>query len=185
MIKNIHDDAKHRMDQAVEHTRMELGAVRTGRANPELVENLTIDYYGTKTPLKQMSNISIPEARLITVQPFDKTIMADVERAIMESNLGLTPNNNGEVILIPIPPLSEERRRDLIKVVHQLVEDGRVSIRNVRKDANHQIKMVQGEGHISEDEIKRAEQDIQDLTDQHIKNLNDMMEHKEKELMEF
>lgn len=185
MIKDIHDDAKHRMDQAVEHTRMELAAVRTGRANPELVENLTIDYYGTKTPLKQMSNISVPEARLIKVQPFDKTIMADVERAIMESNLGLTPNNNGEVILIPIPPLSEERRRDLIKVVHQLLEDGRVSIRNVRKDANHHIKMIQDEGHISEDEIKRAEQDIQDLTDRYIKNLNDMMEHKEKELMEF
>ncbi len=159
MIRDIHDDAKHRMDQAVEHTRMELAKVRTGRANPELVENLTIDYYGTKTPLKQMSNISVPEARLITVQPFDKSVMPDIERAIMEGNLGLTPNNNGEVILIPIPPLSEERRRDLIKVVHKLVEDGRVSVRNVRKDANHHIKMVQDEGHISEDEIKRAEQD--------------------------
>ena len=185
MIKDIHDDAKHRMDQAVEHIRMELAKVRTGRANPELVENLTIDYYGTTTPLKQLSNISVPEPRLITLQPYDKSVMLDVEKAIMGSNLGLTPNNNGEVILIPIPPLSEERRKDLIKVVHQLVEEGRVSVRNVRKDANHHIKMIQDEGHISEDEIKRAEQDTQDLTDKHIKHLNEMMEHKEKELMEF
>lgn len=185
MIKDIHSDAKHRMDQAVEHTRMELAKVRTGRANPELLENLTINYYGATTPFKQLSNISVPEPRLITLQPFDKTIMPDIEKAIMESNLGLTPNNNGEVILIPIPPLSEERRRDLIKVVHQLVEEGRVSVRNVRKDANHHIKMVQNEGHISEDEIKRAEQEIQDLTDEHVKHLNEMMEHKEKELLEF
>jgi len=111
--------------------------------------------------------------------------MADIERAIMKSNLGLTPNNNGEVILIPIPPLSEERRKDLAKVVHQLVEEGRVSVRNVRKDANHHIKIVEDDGHISEDEIKRAEQEIQDLTDKHITRLNEMMDYKEKELMEF
>jgi len=185
MINDIHNDAKQRMDQAIEHTRMELTKVRTGRANPELVETLVIDYYGTKTPLNQLSNINVPEPRLITVQPFDKTVMADIERAIMKSNLGLTPNNNGEVILIPIPPLSEERRKDLAKVVHQLVEEGRVSVRNVRKDANHHIKIVEDEGHISEDEIKRAEQEIQDLTDKHITRLNEMMDYKEKELMEF
>lgn len=185
MINDIHNDAKQRMDQAIEHTRMELTKVRTGRANPELVETLVIDYYGTKTPLNQLSNINVPEPRLITVQPFDKTVMADIERAIMKSNLGLTPNNNGEVILIPIPPLSEERRKDLAKVVHQLVEEGRVSVRNVRKDANHHIKIVEDDGHISEDEIKRSEQEIQDLTDKHITRLNEMMDHKEKELMEF
>ncbi|HIC38793.1 MAG TPA: ribosome recycling factor [Candidatus Marinimicrobia bacterium] len=185
MINDIHNDAKQRMDQAIEHTRMELTKVRTGRANPELVETLVIDYYGTKTPLNQLSNINVPEPRLITVQPFDKTVMADIERAIMKSNLGLTPNNNGEVILIPIPPLSEERRKDLAKVVHQLVEEGRVSVRNVRKDANHHIKIVEDDGHISEDEIKRAEQEIQDLTDKHITRLNEMMDYKEKELMEF
>ena len=185
MIKEIYKDTEHRMDQAIEHTRMELAKVRTGRANPELLENLTIDYYGTRTPFNQLSNISVPEPRLITLQPFDKSIMPDIEKAIMESKLGLTPNNNGELILIPIPQLSEERRKDLIKVVHQLVEEGRVSVRNVRKDANHHVKMVQGEGHISEDEIKRAEDDIQELTDKHVKHLNEMMEHKEKELMEF
>ena len=183
MLKEIFKDTEHRMDQAIEHTRMELAKVRTGRANPELLVNLTIDYYGTRTPFNQLSNISVPEPRLITLQPFDK--MPDIEKAIMESNLGLTPNNNGELILIPIPQLSEERRKDLIKVVHQLVEEGRVSVRNVRKDANHHVKMVQDEGHISEDEIKRAEDDIQDMTDKHVKHLNEMMEHKEKELMEF
>ncbi len=185
MLKDIFNDTTHRMDQAVEHLRMELAKVRTGRANPELVESLTIDYYGVKTPLNQLSNISIPEARLITVQPFDKTIMPDIEKAIMSSNLGLTPNNNGEIILIPIPQLSEERRKDLIRVVHQLVEDARIAVRNIRKDANHHIKMIQEEGHISEDEIKRAEDEVQDFTNKHIERLNEMMEHKEKELMEY
>ncbi len=185
MLKEIFNDTKHRMDQSVGHLRMELAKVRTGRANPELVESLTINYYGANTPLNQLSNISVPEPRLITVQPFDKTVMPDIEKAIMGSNLGLTPNNNGEIILIPIPQLSEERRRDLIKVVHQLVEDARISVRNVRKDANHNIKMVQDEGHISEDEIKRAEGEVQDLTNEHIERLNEMMEHKEQELMEF
>ncbi|MFQ6677958.1 MAG: ribosome recycling factor [Fidelibacterota bacterium] len=185
MLKEIFIDTKHRMDQSVEHLRMELAKVRTGRANPELVESLTIDYYGSTTPLNQLSNISVPEPRLITIQPFDKSIMPEIEKAIMGSNLGLTPNNNGEIILIPIPQLSEERRRDLIKVVHQLVEEARISVRNVRKDANHHIKMVQDQGHISEDEIKRAEVDIQEFTNKHIERLNEMMAHKEKELMEF
>lgn len=185
MLKDIFNDTKHRMDQTVEHLRMELAKVRTGRANPELVESLTIDYYGTATPLNQLSTISVPEPRLITIQPFDKTIMPDIEKAIMGSNLGLTPNNNGEVILIPIPQLSEERRKDLIRIVHQFVEDARIAVRNVRKDANHHIKMVKDEGHISEDEIKRAEDEVQDLTNKHIERLNEMMEHKEKELMEL
>ncbi len=185
MLKDIFDDTNHRMDQAVEHTRMELAKVRTGRANSELVESLTVDYYGAITPLNQLSNISVPEPRLITIQPFDKTVMPNIEKAIMESNLGLTPNNNGDVILLPIPQLSEERRRDLIRVVHKLTEDGRIAIRNVRKDANHHLKTIKDEGHISEDEIKRSEVEIQDLTNSHIEQLNKMLEHKEKELMEF
>ncbi len=185
MIQDIHDDAKHRMDQAVEHTRMELAKVRTGRANPELVENLTVDYYGTKTPMNQLSNISVPEPRLITLQPFDKTIMPDIEKAIMESNLGLTPGNNGNSVLVPIPALSEERRKDLIKYIHQLIEDGRVAVRNVRRDALHHIRDFGQKEHISEDEIRRQEGEIQTLTDNHVSSLNDMQEHKENELMEF
>ena len=129
MIKDIIDDAVHRMDQAVIHTRMEINKVRTGRANPELVETLRISYYDTLTPLNQLSTISVPEPRLITIHPFDKSVMPDIEKVIMESNLGLTPNNNGEVIHIPIPPLSEERRRDLTKYVHQLTEEGRIAVR--------------------------------------------------------
>ncbi len=185
MIQDILADSKHRMSQAVEHTRLELAKVRTGRANPELVESLKIDYYGTSTPLNQLSNISIPEPRLITIQPFDKSILTDIEKAIMKSNLGLTPGNNGDVILVPIPPLSEERRKELIRIVHHLVEEGRVAVRNVRKDANHHVKQVQDEGHISEDEIKQTEKDIQELTDRYIERLNEMIEHKETELMEF
>ena len=184
MIKDIIDDAVHRMDQAVIHTRMEMSKVRTGRATPELVETLRISYYDTLTPLNQLSTISVPEPRLITIHPFDKSVMPDIEKVIMESNLGLTPNNNGEVIHVPIPPLSEERRRDLTKYVHQLTEEGRIAVRNVRRDAIHHIRDLQKDDHLSEDEIKRSETKIQDITDGHIKTLSDMMENKEKELME-
>ena len=184
MIKDIIDDAVHRMDQAVIHTRMEMSKVRTGRANPELVETLRISYYGTLTPLNQLSTISVPEPRLITIHPFDKSVMPDIEKVIMESNLGLTPNNNGEVIHIPIPPLSEERRKDLIKYVHQLIEEGRIAVRNIRRDAIHHLKDSGKAEHISEDEIHRQEVEIQTLTDSHVAALNQMQENKEKELLD-
>ncbi len=185
MIKDILDNANHRMDQTVEHTRQELAKIRTGRANPELLHSLTISYYGTETPLYQLANISVPEARLITIQPFDKTVLREMEKAIIDSNLGLTPNNNGDVILLPIPPLSEERRKELIKIVHHQVEEGRIAIRNVRRDANQNLKNLLSEGHISEDEVKRSEQEVQTLTDEHIEKLNTLLELKEKEIMEF
>ena len=142
MIKDIIEDAIHRMDQSIIHTRAEMNKVRTGRANPELVETLKISYYDTLTPLNQLATISVPEPRLITIHPFDKSVVPDIEKVILESNLGLTPNNSGEVIHIPIPPLSEERRRDLTKYVHQLTEEGRIAVRNVRRDAIHHIKAV-------------------------------------------
>ena len=183
MIKDIINDTIHRMDQAVAHTRTEMSKVRTGRANTELVESIKVSYYGTLTPLNQLSTISIPEPRLITIHPFDKSVIDEIEKAIMESNLGLTPNNNGEIILVPIPPLSEERRIDLTKYVHQLAEEGRVAVRNVRRDAIHQLRTHQKEDHISEDEIKRSETQIQNLTDNHVKTLNGIMESKEKEIM--
>jgi ribosome recycling factor len=185
MVQDILKDAQHRMDQAVAHTRMELAKVRTGRANPDLLEGLSVDYYGTMTPLNQLSNITIPDASLITIQPYEKTLIPEIEKVIQQSNLGLTPNNNGMAVLVPIPPLSEERRRELIKHVHQLVEEGRVSVRNVRRDANHHLKATQTEDHISEDEIHRAEQDIQGYTDDHVKLLGDLQTTKEEELMEF
>tara|TARA_B100001964_G_scaffold28879_1_gene29397 strand:+ start:510 stop:1067 length:558 start_codon:yes stop_codon:yes gene_type:complete len=185
MIQDILKDALYRMDQAITHTRMELAKVRTGRANPELLEGLSIDYYGTMTPLNQLSSITVPDASLISIQPYDKTLIPEIEKIIMQSNLGLSPNNNGTSVLVPIPPLSEERRKDLIKHVHQLMEEGRIAVRNVRRDANHHLKSLQSEDHLSEDEIHRSEQEVQRYTDDHVKLLGDLQVTKEKELMEF
>tara|TARA_Y100000748_G_scaffold246358_1_gene210840 strand:- start:318 stop:875 length:558 start_codon:yes stop_codon:yes gene_type:complete len=184
MLEKLNNDAIHRMDQAVEHVVLELTKIRTGRANPDLLNSIQIEYYGSMMPLNQVSTISVPEPRLITLQPFEKSLIADIEKAIMDSNLGLTPNNNGNSILIPIPPLSEERRKDLIKYVHQLIEDGRIAIRNVRRDTLHHLKEYGKKEHISEDEIRRQELEIQKITDKHIDSLNTIQENKEKELME-
>ena len=183
MIEDITKDAIHRMDQAVIHTRTEMSKVRTGRANTELVDSIKVSYYGSLTPLNQLSTISIPEPRLITIHPFDKSVIDEIEKAIMESNLGLTPNNNGEVIHVPIPPLSEERRVDLTKYIHQLAEEGRIAVRNVRRDSINHLRTLQKEDHISEDEIKRSESEMQNITDGHVKTLNELMESKEKEIM--
>ncbi|MEA1881280.1 MAG: ribosome recycling factor [Candidatus Marinimicrobia bacterium] len=185
MLQDIFKDATHRMDQAVEHSRMELAKVRTGRANPDQLNSIQVEYYGSMMPLNQVSTISVPEPRLITLQPFEKTLIPIIEKAIMNSNLGLTPSNNGNSILVPIPALSEERRRDLIKYVHRLIEEGRIAVRNVRRDAIHHVKEFGQEEHISEDEIHRQEGKIQTLTDKHVGSLNEMQDHKEKELMEY
>ena len=184
MLEKLNKDAIHRMDQAVEHVVMELTKVRTGRANPDLLNSIQIDYYGSMMPLNQVSTISVPEPRLITLQPFEKSLIGDIEKAIMDSNLGLTPSNNGNSVLIPIPALSEERRKDLIKYVHQLIEEGRIAIRNIRRDILHHLKEYGKEEHISEDEIRRQELEIQKITDRHIDSLNVMQDNKEKELLE-
>ncbi|MBU0529452.1 ribosome recycling factor [bacterium] len=184
MLKDIKIDAKQRMVQAITHTDIEMAKVRTGRANPDIFNSVSIDYYGVKTPLNRVSNISVPQARLIVIQPYEKTLIPLIEKAIMENNLGLTPNNNGVVVNVPIPPLSEERRGELIKYVHELIEDGRVAIRNIRRDAIHQIKQIGDEKKISEDLIHDAEAEIQKLTDEHIEKLNKHQEDKEKELQE-
>ena len=184
MLEKLNKDAIHRMDQAVEHVVMELTKVRTGRANPDLLNSIQIDYYGSMMPLNQVSTISVPEPRLITLQPIEKSLIADIEKAIMDSNLGLTPSNNGNSVLIPIPALSEERRKDLIKYVHQLIEEGRIAIRNIRRDILHHLKEYGKEEHISEDEIRRQELEIQKITDRHIDSLNVMQDNKEKELLE-
>jgi len=185
MLKDIYNDAFKRMDQSLEHSRNELSKVRTGRANPDILNSIIVDYYGSKTPLNQVSTVSVPEPRLLTLQPFDKTLIPIIEKAIMDSKLGLTPSNNGNSILVPIPSLSEERRQDLIKYVHQLIEEGRVSIRNIRRDVIHDIKNFGETEHISEDEIRRQETEIQSLTDKNVELLNSMQEKKEKELLEF
>lgn len=185
MLKDIYNDANQRMNQSLEHSKSELSKVRTGRANPDILNSIMVEYYGSMIPLSQVSTISIPEPRLITLQPFEKTLIPIIEKAIMDSKLGLTANNNGNLILVPIPALTEERRKDLIKYVHQLIEDGRVSIRNIRRDTIHEIKNFGETEHISEDEIHRQETEIQTLTDNNIKILTLLQENKEKELMEF
>ena len=184
MLQEIYKDAAHRMDQAVEHSRMELAKVRTGRANPDLLNSIQVDYYGSMMPLNQVSNISVPEPRLITIQPFEKSLISVIEKGIMKSSLGLTPSNNGNAVLVPIPALSEERRKDLIKYVHQLIEEGRIAVRNVRRDALHHVKDFGKKEHVSEDAIRKQENEIQTLTDDHVGNLNEMQKQKEKELMD-
>ena len=184
MINDILDDVKHRMEKAVAHANMELNKVRTGRANPEMFDSLVVDYYGSMTPLNQVSTISVPEPRLITLTPYEKTLIPIIEKAIMDANMGFTPGNNGTAVLVPVPPLSEERRQELNKFVHQLVEDGRIAIRNVRRDGIHNLQNMQKDGHTSEDIIKDNELEIQKITDSNIEKLNTLQDDKEKEILE-
>ena len=184
MINKILDDVTHRMEQAVMHANMELNKVRTGRANPEMFDSLVIDYYGSMTPLNQVSTISVPEPRLITLTPYEKTLIPIIEKAIMDANMGFTPGNNGTAVLVPVPPLSEERRQELNKFVHQLVEDGRIAIRNVRRDGIQNLQNMLKDGHISEDIIKDNELEIQKITDSNIEKLNILQGDKEKEILE-
>ena len=184
MINDILDDVKHRMEKAVAHANMELNKVRTGRANPEMFDSLVVDYYGSMTPLNQVSTISVPEPRLITLTPYEKTLIPIIEKAIMDANMGFTPGNNGTAVLVPVPPLSEERRQELNKFVHQLVEDGRIAIRNVRRDGIHNLQNMKKDGHISEDLIKDNEHEIQKITDSNIEKLNTIQDDKEKEILE-
>ena len=184
MINEILDDVKHRMEKAVAHANMELNKVRTGRANPEMFDSLVVDYYGSMTPLNQVSTISVPEPRLITLTPYEKTLIPIIEKAIMDANMGFTPGNNGTAVLVPVPPLSEERRQELNKFVHQLVEDGRIAVRNVRRDGIQNLQNMQKDGHISEDLIKDNELEIQKITDSNIQKLNTLQDDKEKEILE-
>ena len=185
MIEDILKDVKHRMLQAVNHTNLELNKVRTGRANPEMFNSISVDYYGSMTPLNQVATISVPEPRLITLTPYEKTLIPVIEKVIMDSNMGFTPGNNGTSVLVPIPPLSEERRQELNKFVHQLIEDGRVAIRNVRRDGIQNLQEFQKDGNISEDIIKDNESEIQKITDENIEILNQHQNEKEKEILEF
>ncbi|OUV41906.1 MAG: ribosome recycling factor [Candidatus Marinimicrobia bacterium TMED108] len=185
MFEDIKKDTNQKMNQAIDHAKSELVKVRTGRANPDLLNSIQVDYYGTPTPLNQVSTITIPEPRMISLQPFEKTLIPVIEKAIMDSNLGLTPNNNGNNVLVPIPSLTEERRQDLIKYVHQLIEESRIVVRNIRRDSIQNIKEYSKEEHISEDETRRQEGEIQTLTDDHIESLNKLQSVKEGELKEF
>ena len=183
MLDNIHQDANMRMDSALNHTQNELNKIRTGRANPEIFDSIVVDYYGTPTPLNQVSTVSVPEPKLITMQPYEKSLIPLIEKAIVDANLGFTPGNNGNAVLIPIPALSEERRKELIKFIHKIIEDGKIAVRNIRRDAIHKIHDYGKEENISEDEIKGREAELQTITDSHIKELEAQKENKEKDLM--
>jgi ribosome recycling factor len=172
------------MDKSIETTHHEFNSIRTGRASPALLDRISIDYYGTPTPLKSLASISAPEARLLVVQPFDPTAIKSIERAIQESDLGLTPSNDGKVVRLPIPALTEERRKDLVKVVRRVAEDGKVAVRNVRRDVMQHLKELVVNGDVGDDEERRAEQQVQRITDEHTKTIDDLLKAKEAEIME-
>ncbi len=177
-------EAGQKMDRAVEVTREELASVRTGRATPAILNRVTVDYYGTQTPLNQLASFSVPEPRLLVIQPYDRNAMTAMERAILQSDLGLTPNNDGNVIRLSFPPLTEERRKELIRMVRERAEEGRVAVRNVRRHAKDELERMEREHAISEDELARAEKELQKRTDTHVAGIDELVGHKEQELME-
>ncbi|WP_456408896.1 ribosome recycling factor [Caldithrix abyssi] len=181
--KEIIKDAKRRMNGALNALRDELVKIRTGRATPNLLDGIKVEYYGQKVPLNQVATVTAPEPRLIVIQPWEKKMVAEIEREILKADLGFNPNNDGTVIRIPIPPLSEERRKDLVKLVHKFAEEARIAVRNVRRDANDQLKKLEKDHQISEDELSVYLDDVQDLTDDHIKKIDEMMKEKEAEIL--
>jgi ribosome recycling factor len=183
MIEDIKKDAGDRMAKSVEALRHELAKIRTGRAHPSLLDHITVDYYGTETPIKQVANVTAEDARTLAVSPWEKSMVQAVEKAIMQSDLGLNPNTAGTVIRVPMPPLTEERRRDLIKVARQEAEQGRVAIRNIRRDANSELKEMVREKMISEDDERRGQDLVQKLTDRFVKEVDQVLEEKEGDLM--
>jgi ribosome recycling factor len=177
-------DGRERMGKSVESVKHEFASVRTGRASPALLDRILVDYYGTQTPLKQLATINAPEARLLTIQPYDKTSIKAIERAIMESDVGLTPSNDGNLIRLGVPELTEERRRALVKVVRHIAEEGRVAIRNIRRDVMHDLRELKEAGETGSDDEHRAELELQKLTDARIAELDELLAHKEAEILE-
>ncbi|MCM3759479.1 ribosome recycling factor [Alkalihalobacillus oceani] len=184
MSTEVMKDAQERMEKAIDALNRELAKLRAGRANPALLDRVTVEYYGAETPLNQLATITVPEARLLSIQPFDKSSINDIERAIQKADLGLTPSNDGTVIRISIPPLTEERRKELAKLVKRAAEDAKVAIRNVRRDANDELKKQQKDGEMTEDELRRLTDEVQKLTDKQIAQADVAAEKKEKEIME-
>ena len=183
-IDSAMKDAEHKMDQAVAHLKDDLAGIRTGRATPAVLSRVTVEYYGTQVPLNQLAGVTVPEPRLLQVQPFDKTAISSIEKAIQSSDLGITPNNDGNVIRLAFPPLTEERRRELVKQVHARAEDGRVAVRNERRHAKDELEKLEHDGDISQDDLARAEKDLQKVTDRFVAEIDQIQGHKEQELME-
>lgn len=184
MIDDVINDGKMRMDRAVSQLKSDLATLRAGRATPSLLDKVTVDYYGTQTPLNQLANITAPEPRLLLIQPWDKGALDSIEKAILKADLGLTPSNDGQVIRIAIPPLTEERRQELVKMVRKYGEEAKVAIRNVRRDVNESIKKLEKEGELSKDEARRHQDTVQKVTDEHIEQVDQIIALKEKEVLE-
>ena len=184
LIDELLADSSQRMSKSVEATNGEFGSVRTGRASPALLDRVSVDYYGVPTPLNQLATINVPEPRMLTVQPFDPGSLKSIEKAVMESDLGLTPSNDGNVIRLQIPELTEERRKELVKLVRRYAEEGKVAIRNVRRDVMRHLEELVRNGDVGDDEERRAETQVQKLTDDHVKRIDELLKHKEAEIME-
>ncbi len=182
MIRELLDEAETKMEQAIEHTQNEFATVRTGRANPAILHRVVVDYYGTQTSMRDLASFSVPEPRLLVVHPYDKNSIPAMEKALQSSDLGLNPSNDGNVIRLAFPPLTEERRRELIKVVRQMAEEGRVAMRNVRRHTKDDIESLEGD--VSEDDVHRAEKELQEITDRMVERLDELLAHKEEELLE-
>lgn len=184
MINDIMTDAEERMKKSVDALRKELATIRAGRANPAMLDKVLVDYYGTPTPVNQLANIGVPEPRMMTIQPWDKNSLATIEKAILKSDLGLTPSNDGNLIRLVIPQLTEERRAELVKSTRKRAEESRVAVRNIRRDVNDSIKKLEKDKKISEDEAKKGQDSVQKLTDKYIKEVDEVLDKKEKEIME-
>jgi len=185
MLQEIYEDTRQTMEKTITSLKNELNRVRTGRASLSLLDGIRVDYYGTPTPLNQMATLSVPESRLIVIQPWDVSVIKDIEKAILKSDLGLTPSSDGKLIRISVPPLTEERRKQLVKVVHKIGEDHKIGIRNIRRDANELIKGLKKDGDISEDDAFRGQDEVQQITDEFIKLIDELYAEKEKEILEF
>jgi ribosome recycling factor len=184
LITDFLDEAGGRMAKSVESTRNEFSTVRTGRASPHLLDRIDVDYYGAVTPLSQLSQVSATEARLLTITPYDKNSIKQIEKSILESDIGLTPNNDGNVIRLSIPELTEERRRELVRIVHNIAEQGRVAVRNIRRDIQHDLRELKNEGEVGSDDEHRAESELQKLTDARIGEIDKLLAGKEEEILE-
>lgn len=184
MEQELRKKTSDRMSGAMEALKKEFSSVRTGRASLALLDGIAIDYYGTMTPLQQLASLSVPESRQIAIQPWEQKLIPEIEKAIMKSDLGLTPMNDGKTIRLNIPVLTEERRKQLVKIVKKKAEESKIAVRNIRRDANEELKKLEKENHISEDEVKKSQEEIQKITDSFVRKVDELLEHKEKEIME-
>jgi ribosome recycling factor len=185
MLDSIYEETSDSMKKSIDNLERELNRMRTGRASLSILDAILVDYYGTMTPLNQMATLAVPESRLITIQPWDVSMIKEIEKTILKSDLGLTPSNDGKIIRIAIPPLTEERRKELVKVVHKMCEDHKVAVRNARRDANDLLKSLKKDGEISEDDAFKGQDQIQKITDEHVKLIDECYKNKEKEILEF